>query len=449
MCPDVRDVLRRGAGEPSRPVPVGDVLARSRRLARRQRLAAAAAAAVLPFAVVAAVRLGDGSRTDSLVASPGPSGGPSATAGEPSPTPSGVPGAGPLRRVPGEFGEVAVPQGDVGYDRLADGRRVYVVAHADGTVSVLDAVSTHRPFGLGKQVGWCPGARSLDDAPHGSRYDEYGVYLYGPAPTDLVRYETAPARPGRLRVTARLEPTGRGESTVDVEGPACIGTGVTDDSFVLWDLRGNAEVATVADLPAGRWASVTAVLSVDRDGTARLCDGFSGGGRCGSGIPVTGIDRALADVGKPGSAYVLASRFVVLRGDDGAEVVRVERDEVPGKVRDVWFVRGASEAGGRRAAGADKAEWLTGDAATQAAADAGSEVPVPNDYYVRNENPLLRDLVVTDRTVFAILVDGVRPEEVSWERFVEHQESTAYDPLVSITFAPDGTVERLAEEFRP
>ena len=42
----------------------------------------------------------------------------------------------------------------------------------------------------------------------------------------------------------------------------------------------------------------------------------------------------------------------------------------------------------------DLAYFLTGDEANQAAAEHGDEVPVPNDYYIVNDNPRLRTLDV-------------------------------------------------------
>lgn len=42
----------------------------------------------------------------------------------------------------------------------------------------------------------------------------------------------------------------------------------------------------------------------------------------------------------------------------------------------------------------DLAYFLTGDEANEAAADHGDEVPVPNDYYIVNDNPKLRLLAV-------------------------------------------------------
>lgn len=42
----------------------------------------------------------------------------------------------------------------------------------------------------------------------------------------------------------------------------------------------------------------------------------------------------------------------------------------------------------------DLAYFLTGDAASQAAQDHGDEYPPPNDYYILNDNPKLRTLVL-------------------------------------------------------
>jgi hypothetical protein len=44
----------------------------------------------------------------------------------------------------------------------------------------------------------------------------------------------------------------------------------------------------------------------------------------------------------------------------------------------------------------DLAYFLTGEAANEAAAERGDEVPVPNDYYIVNDNPRLRTLTLAD-----------------------------------------------------
>jgi hypothetical protein len=45
----------------------------------------------------------------------------------------------------------------------------------------------------------------------------------------------------------------------------------------------------------------------------------------------------------------------------------------------------------------DRAVLLTGKAADDASAAHGGESPVPNDLYIQNDNPRLRDLVIVDR----------------------------------------------------
>jgi hypothetical protein len=45
----------------------------------------------------------------------------------------------------------------------------------------------------------------------------------------------------------------------------------------------------------------------------------------------------------------------------------------------------------------DRATLLTGKAADAASAAHGGESPVPNDYYIQNDNPRLREVAVVDQ----------------------------------------------------
>lgn len=88
-------------------------------------------------------------------------------------------------------GQVTVPQSGASAQQLADGTPVWVVRHDDGTVSVLDAVSTHTPLGAGTLVGWCESSRGFVDPMYGSGYDEHGRKQAGPAPRGLDSYPVA------------------------------------------------------------------------------------------------------------------------------------------------------------------------------------------------------------------------------------------------------------------
>src|SRR5690606_9602937 len=74
----------------------------------------------------------------------------------------------------------------------------------------------------------------------------------------------------------------------------------------------------------------------------------------------------------------------------------------------------------------DVVQFLTGDAAASAAAEDGGEVPPPNDYWVRNENDLLRTLpvsedarIVTNTLTAAETGDATEDVEVDLQRLAE------------------------------
>jgi hypothetical protein len=82
-------------------------------------------------------------------------------------------------------------RGEVRADYLPDGTPVWAIGHRDGTVDVLSGFDTHVPYNLGKMLWWCPSAVGLDNPNHGSKWDEYGVKISGPAPTGLPSWEVS------------------------------------------------------------------------------------------------------------------------------------------------------------------------------------------------------------------------------------------------------------------
>ena len=67
------------------------------------------------------------------------------------------------------------PRGQTSAVFLDDGRPVFVVHHQDGTVSVVDAFSTHRAWGVEELNVWCPSTREFVEVAHEAHFDEYGV----------------------------------------------------------------------------------------------------------------------------------------------------------------------------------------------------------------------------------------------------------------------------------
>jgi hypothetical protein len=74
----------------------------------------------------------------------------------------------------------------------------------------------------------------------------------------------------------------------------------------------------------------------------------------------------------------------------------------------------------------DLAYFLTGDEANEAAAEAGDETPVPNDYYIVNDNPKLRLVpLATDVTVRYIpTANCCEPVEANEDQFLEWMGET-------------------------
>lgn len=101
---------------------------------------------------------------------------------------------------------------------------VWVVApERGGAPYVLDAVNPHRWWGIKELVGWCPSQQTFSAYYDGSRFDETGDYMFGPAPGGLARYATAVLGEGRVRVAGAVPgaPRAAGQMGKQRGGHAC------------------------------------------------------------------------------------------------------------------------------------------------------------------------------------------------------------------------------------
>ena len=87
----------------------------------------------------------------------------------------------------------------------------------------------------------------------------------------------------------------------------------------------------------------------------------------------------------------------------------------------------------------DKVDFRTGQEAVEAAREAGvigpDEDAVPNDYFTRNDNPLIRDLAVQPDAPVSVLVGG-SPELVPGTL----EEAVAAETLFTIMVVRQGEV---------
>lgn len=213
--------------------------------------------------------------------------------------------------------------GEVRPDHLPDGTPVWVIGHQDGSADVILGFDTHTPFGLGKLLWWCETANALDNPHHGSKWDEYGVRIGGPAPTGLPSFHVE-IRDDRLVIGALrpAPPTDRRASgPPEHERAWCMGddAAVTYhefDGWRVWDSPADA----VAEAPEG-WILLEGELNADPDERRVYVCAMAG---CG--------DRALAaNVEMPPPNL----EFGPLGG--GRFLARVHEDELIGVSRVVWL----------------------------------------------------------------------------------------------------------------
>ena len=103
----------------------------------------------------------------------------------------------------------------------------------------------------------------------------------------------------------------------------------------------------------------------------------------------------------------------------------------------------------------DRAVLLTGKAADAASAAHGGESPVPNDYYIQNDNPRLRDLAIVDQaTVIGsqALTGSPGPNPSSLKAlltFVHKGGPQVAATPFRIRYDDNGLVVRVQEQYLP
>lgn len=103
----------------------------------------------------------------------------------------------------------------------------------------------------------------------------------------------------------------------------------------------------------------------------------------------------------------------------------------------------------------DRAVLLTGKAADAASAAHGGASPVENDYYIQNDNPRLRDLLVLDQaTVIGSqqLTGSPAPKPSSLKQlltFVAAHDSAYLGPPFHLRYNGQGQVVRIEEMYVP
>lgn len=129
----------------------------------------------------------------------------------------------------------------------------------------------------------------------------------------------------------------------------------------------------------------------------------------------------------------------------------------PKTVRQYAFVKKITKAGSAYVLTTDYADFLTGKAAAKAAAARGDESPPPNDYYIVNDNPLLRKLPVKSGTTVTMIdkADGSQVPKgydatmAQWTDLMNGAMGTRFKDVGYWLTVTDGVVTHAAEQWVP
>lgn len=173
---------------------------------------------------------------------------------------------------------------------LEDGTPVFVSHPEEGDVRVVGALNPHVHAWDGKLVAYCPSSGWFEDLRHGSRFNAWGDWMGGPAPSALPDHEADVSVDGQtVRVTGesvhtrprddtRAEQPQRGPNCVD-PGPAA---GATPPATpVAHEVPSVVPPLDGTDIPSDRWVWAEVRLG-GGVGDPRACDRD---GRCPADAP--------------------------------------------------------------------------------------------------------------------------------------------------------------------
>ena len=103
----------------------------------------------------------------------------------------------------------------VAYDSGQDDDGVYAELNGDAPVMAIYQKCVH----LGCRVPWCDTSKWFECPCHGSRYNRWGEYQFGPAPRGLDRFPTT-VRDGQVFVNTAVVETGPSRTTQALGEPA-------------------------------------------------------------------------------------------------------------------------------------------------------------------------------------------------------------------------------------
>ncbi len=204
---------------------------------------------------------------------------------------------------------------------------------------------------------------------------------------------------------------------------------------------------TVFQFPEVQWVTYTFDGSVEAFGAFLQTDGVSAARS--DWPPTTSTLPAVAN----GATFNASTPLEPLPGSAGAtgSGCAPDGDDLPDGV---WF--GSIETASSAEIGFDLACWYSGDAANEAAAEDGfEEIPVPNDFYIRNEVATLRTVAVAPDAVihwFPTTTGELALDVLAWDDWVGRPEGYLPCPgdwCNAWLYVNDGVVTEVMQQYTP
>lgn len=173
---------------------------------------------------------------------------------------------------------------EVEISTLPSGYPIFIVRNDDGGLSVIDAISPVRKWGIGHPLSWCPATRTFEDNISGSSFDEYGNYLAGPAPSGLRRFATVRNPHGEMFGIAGVIPGRTPVSVVKHHDAPHPCRRPIEASFE------NQYYSPPEGRTPGAWVVLQGKLVITRNGGAQLCQPPR---LCNDPLPVHGVDLGI------------------------------------------------------------------------------------------------------------------------------------------------------------
>lgn len=143
--------------------------------------------------------------------------------------------------------------------------------------------------------------------------------------------------------------------------------------------------------------------------------------------------------------------------DDGDASGTGNGDQTAGAETVPAFVTSVRTTGGVTYVTLDYIQFLVGDEAAEAAAARGDESPPPNDYYIINDNPKLREYPVQEGITIEVVYaadktcvpEGLAISLAEWAADITGPMQDYYASTYYMATVTDGTITDLRQQYLP